>query len=288
MSAIIIDGIQARDARFTLLKERLGTLLHTPTLTIIQVGQRPDSTSYIRGKKKFGDKIGIIISHIQVDEQVTQKELIELIEKCNTDPKINGIILQLPLPLHLDRDAGINAIDPHKDVDALTATNVERWFEGLEDAILPATARGVLELLTHYKIPLFDRRVVIVGRSELVGKPLAAMCMNEGANVTVCHSKTVDLVAETTQADILITAIGKAHFIQAKHVKKGAIVIDVGINTVKGEKLEDEMEGTKLVGDVDFDSVKEIASAISPVPGGVGPMTVLSIFENLVDLCKAV
>lgn len=286
MSATIISGIEARDAHFKTLKERLGTLMHVPTMTIIQIGQRPDSTSFIRGKKRFGDKLGVITNHIEVDESISQPELIELIEKCDKDKNIHGIIVQLPLPLHLDRDTIINTISPHKDVDALTATNVARWLEGVEDAILPATARGVRELLAHYNISLFNAHVVILGRSDLVGKPLAAMCVNEGANVMVCHSKTPDLISETMRADILISAVGKPNLIQAKHVKKGAVVIDVGINTVKGEKLEDEVEGTKLVGDVDFDAVKEIASAISPVPGGVGPMTVLALFENLVDLCK--
>jgi methylenetetrahydrofolate dehydrogenase (NADP+)/methenyltetrahydrofolate cyclohydrolase len=199
----------------------------------------------------------------------------------------------------LDRSAVINAIDPAKDVDALTSTSVAKWQEGRNGnsgrnnsgdgyakCIMPATARGVRELLENYKIDLNGKKVTVVGRSDLVGKPIAAMCRNAGATVTVCHSKTVDLVADTKNADILIVAVGKPKLIGKEHINSRQVVIDVGINTILGEKLDDEIPGKRLVGDVDFEAVKDIVSAISPVPGGVGPMTVLALFENLVDLCR--
>ncbi len=277
MSATLIDGRIVRDIRIANLKERLATLSYIPTLAIIQVGDRPDSTAFIRAKKAFALKIGFKENHIKVDEGISEKELIDIVKSCNIDPAIHGIIVQLPLPLHIERDAIIDAIDPRKDADGLTAINTKRWLEGREDAVMPATARGIRELFRYYNIDLFGKPVTVVGRSMLVGKPIAAMCLNENATVTVCHSKTPHLVEETTKADILIVATGRPGLIQAKHVKRGAVVIDVGI-TRTAENI--------LTGDVDFDSVKDVAGAISPVPGGVGPMTVCALFENLIDLCK--
>ena len=290
MNPRIIDGRAVREALVPALRARVAALISAPTIAIIQVGNRPDSNSYIRGKKLFAQKVGIKETHIQVSEDISQKELIELVRRYNADPSVQGIIVQLPLPLHLDRDTVINAIDPLKDVDALTAVNVQKWLDGSGDALLPATARAVRELLQYYQINIMGKHVVVIGRSDLVGRPIAAMCLNEGATVTVCHSKTPDLIAETKEADILIVAIGKPQYIRAEHIKKGAVVIDVGINTIHGQKLDDEPESAqspkeKLVGDVDFQSVQHLVSAITPVPGGVGPMTVFSLFENLVDLC---
>lgn len=286
MSTLIIDGRAAREALIPELAAQIKSLIKPPTLAIIQVGKLPDSTAFIKAKSAWATKLGVKIKHLALSESVTQAELIAKIKECNADATIQGIILQLPLPITIDRDAAIGAIEPKKDVDALTPYSVERWLEGREDSIIPATARGVKELLEYYKIDLNGKHVVVVGRSMLVGKPIAVFAENQNATVTVCHSKTSDLMAETKQADILIVAAGKPMLIGIDHVKGGAIVIDVGINTVKGEKLEDEIAGRKLVGDVDFEAVKDVASAISPVPGGVGPMTVLGLFENLIDLCK--
>lgn len=286
MSAIILSGLETREALLPGLIERVKNLSYVPTLAIIQIGNRPDSSSFIRAKKNFAKKIGIIEKHIQVTESVSQSELIEIIRECNADKEIKGVIVQLPLPIEIDREAVIDSIDPAKDVDALTAFSVKRWFEGREEAILPATARGIRTLLKHYKIDLFGKKVTVIGRSMLVGKPIITMCLNENATVTVCHSKTPDLVRETSSADVLIVAAGRQGLIGVEHVRDGQVVIDVGINTVKGEKLDDEVEGTKLVGDVDFDLVIAKAGAITPVPGGVGPMTVFSLFENLLDLCE--
>ncbi len=286
MSATILSGLETREALLPGLIERVKNLSYVPTLAIIQVGNRPDSTSFIRAKKNFAKKIGITEKHIQVAETISQSELIEIVRKCNADKGIKGIIVQLPLPIEIDREAVIDTIDPAKDVDALTASSVKRWFEGREEAILPATARGIRTLLKQYKIDLFGKKVTVIGRSMLVGKPIITMCLNENATVTVCHSKTPDLARETSPADVLIVAAGRPGLVGAEHVRNGQVVVDVGINTVRGEKLDDEVEGTKLVGDVDFGPVSAKVGAITPVPGGVGPMTVFSLFENLLDLCE--
>jgi methylenetetrahydrofolate dehydrogenase (NADP+)/methenyltetrahydrofolate cyclohydrolase len=283
---LILDGRAVRESLIPQLRERVAALSKPPKLAIIQVGDRSDSTAFIRGKKALAAKLGIAEKHIQTSADIPQNELIDIIRECNADLEINGIIVQLPLPPAIDRDRVIDAIDPRKDVDALTSANVKRWFEGRADALLPATARGIRTLLAHYKIELFGKKVTVIGRSTLVGKPITTMCLNENATVTVCHSKTPDLAAETKNADIIVVATGHPGLITAKHVHKDQVVIDVGINTVRGEKLDEEVEGDKLVGDVDFASVSKKVAAITPVPGGVGPMTVISIFENLLDLCK--
>jgi len=286
MATMILNGRVIRDACMVDLKARFDGLIRLPTLAIIQVGNNEESNSYIKAKTAFGEKLGVKVRHIKLDEKITQHELIAKVLECNQDEKIKGIIVQLPLPISIDRDAVIEAVLPVKDVDGLTSFNVKRWLEGREDAILPATTRGVKELLQYYKIDLFGKHVVVVGRSMLVGKPIAAFCLNENASVTICHSKTPDLGSYTKRADVLIVAVGRPNLIGINHVREGVVVIDVGINTLKGEKFEDEITGKNMVGDVDFETVKNIASAITPVPGGVGPMTVLGLFENLADLCN--
>jgi len=275
MTAMIIDGRKVRSERMPKLIEKISSFSFVPMLAIIQVGGRADSTSYIRAKKVFAMKIGVNEKHIKLPENISQEKIIEAIEECNKDQNIHGIIVQLPLPEYIDRNLVINSVDPKKDVDALTAVNVEKWQKG--EGILPATARGVRELLDFYNIDLNEKKVTVVGRSELVGRPIALMCQNKGAIVTICHSKTEDLITETKKADIVICAVGKLGLIGAEHVKLGQIIIDVGINR--------KTDGT-LAGDVDFESVKNIVSAITPVPGGVGQMTVLALFENLADLCS--
>lgn len=272
----IIDGKKTREELLPNLAEKVRGLSFVPKLAIIQVGDRPDSTAFIRAKKAFATKIGITETHIQLKESVSQEELIKTILKCNEDKSIHGIIIQLPLPLHIDRSKVIDTIDPKKDADGLTATNVKGWLEGRGDSIMPATARGIRELLKHNNIELFGKRVTVVGRSMLVGKPIAAMCLNENATLHICHSKTMNLADETKFGDIIIVAVGKPGLITSSHVRAGQIVIDVGIS----RNLDGELSG-----DVDFESVSHIVEAITPVPGGVGPMTVFCLFENLVDLC---
>ncbi len=272
LSPKILSGIDAREARLPRLIGALKKIKPMPGLAIIQVGDRADSTSYIKAKMAFAEKVGINARHIHLVESVSQETLIGEIKKLNSDPSVKGIIVQLPLPAQIDRDIVINTIEPCKDIDGLTSTQVVRLSEGRPNAIVPATARGVMDLLDYYKIDVNGKRVTVIGRSALVGKPLAQLFKNAGSIVTVAHSKTVDLVAETSSADILVVAVGKANLITARHVKPGQIIIDIGR-------------------DVDFEAVKTIigsTGAITPGIGGVGPMTVLALFENLADVCKPV
>lgn len=287
MSATILDGRKIRDEAIIELAKSFAVLGFVPVLTIIQVGNREDTNAYIRAKKLFAEKVGVKVKHLQLDENISQSEIIEIIYKENNDTDVKGIIVQLPLPISMDREVVIDNIDPKKDVDAITSHNVKSWTKGDKQALLPATARGVRTLLRYYNIDLSGKKVVVIGRSALVGKPIACMCSNEKAIVTVCHSKTLDLAKETLNADILISAVGKVKLITKDHVKAGQIVVDVGINTVEDEKFYEDDGSTskrKIVGDVDFEQVSKIVQAISPVPGGVGPLTVLSLFQNLLDL----
>ncbi len=263
---ILIDGRKAREYYLPILKEKISKLNTVPCLVIIQVGNRADSDAFIKAKKSFAKKIGAREIHVQFGNDVKQEEVIESIHKYNMDSSVHGIIVQLPLPEHLNADEIIQSIDPKKDVDGLT----------LDTKYTPATARGVLELLTYYQISLKEKKVIVMGRSKLVGTPIALMCRKEGAMVTVCHSETENIPEKAKEADILIVAIGKPKFVDERYVKNESIVIDVGIT----RHLE---EG--LVGDVNFEKVKDIVSMITPVPGGVGQMTVLALFENLVDSC---
>ncbi len=277
MPATILSGLTARDSSIPKLIEKIRALSYVPQLAIIQVGDRPDSVAYIKAKMTFAKKIGVGIKLVHLAENTTQAEVLEVIKKYNSDSAIQGIIIQLPLPAHIDRTVVIETIDPKKDVDGLTSTNYNKLLAGDSSAIIPATARGVQELFNYYKINLTGKKVAVVGRSRLVGAPIAVLCKNAGAEVIVCHSKTPDLAHETKKADIVIVAVGKPKLIGADHIKKDSIVIDIGIS---------KMHDSSLKGDVDFEAIKDVASAISPVPGGVGPMTVLGLFENVIDACK--
>lgn len=277
MSANILSGKVVRDSLLTGLVESVNKLYKRPRLAIVQVGNRPDSTTFIKAKKVFAQQIGIEIEHFSYKEDILESDLINEIQKMNGDERITGIIVQLPLPTSLNRENIINAIDSKKDADGLTARNVERLYNGSNQGIIPATARGIKELLDFYKIDLFEKNVVMVGRSSLVGRPVSQMCLNENATVTICHSKTVDLPEITKSANVLIVAIGKPNFIDSKYVREGQIVIDIGISKTDNG----------VCGDVNLESVKDIVKAITPVPGGVGPMTVLGLFQNVVDLSRA-
>lgn len=268
---ILLDGKKAREHYTDLLKERISKLSFSPCIAIIQVGNRPDSDAFIKGKKVFAEKIGAKEKHIQFDENISQEELIECVKKCNADGKVQGIIVQLPLPAHLNPDEIINAIEPMKDIDGLTP----------KTTFTAATARGIRELLDFYAVDLAGKKVTVLGRSKLVGTPIAEMCMKNGAEVTVCHSATENIPDKTKTADIVIVAIGKPKLIDDTYFSKGQIVVDVGI-TREGDV---ENRTNRLVGDVDFEKVKDVVTMLSPVPGGVGQMTVLALFENLVDAC---
>ena len=276
--AKILDGRVVRNKIAQKLKTLNSKLKTRPKLVIIQVGDLPQSNTYIRQKILFGQKIGAVVNHVKLDKNVGEQKLRTMISKLNTDPSVNGIIIQMPIPKHLDRDKIIDAIVPEKDVDGLTSTNLKLLWEDRQEGYTPATTAGILTLLRYHNIAIAGKHVVVVGRSSLVGKPTALAFLNRDATVTVCHSQTKNLKAETKKADILVVAVGKPNLITKDHVSRGQVVIDVGINIAEVEPPQ-----KKLVGDVDFEKVSKIVAAITPVPGGVGPMTVASLYENLLE-----
>jgi len=273
MSATLLDGRKVASELIESLKPKVKEL--DPKLVIVQVGEDPASESYIKQKVKSCDAVGMRHDHKKLSEKTTLEELMSIINELNSDDDVTGFIVQLPLPSHLQPHVPkiIRAIDPKKDVDGFCAYNLGKTFLSKEfENLLPATPAGIISILEHYKIDVAGKDVVIVGRSNTVGKPLAVMLMNRDATVTVCHSRTKELGLRTKEADILIVAVGKPKFVTADMVKKGAVVIDVGINRVDG----------KLVGDTDFVEIAKKTSAITPVPGGVGPVTVACLIQNVV------
>lgn len=262
------------------LSGRIAALPRKPRLVIVQVAASAASAAYVRQKLIFGEKIGCEVVLKTYPKTIEQVELEKEVAALSADPGNHGIIVQLPLPGGLDPFPVIEAITPAKDVDGLTATNLKNLSAGKEGHA-PATPSGILALLDRYGIPIEGKRATVVGRSQLVGKPLALMLLNRGATVTICHRKTTDLAAETTRADILVVAAGSPGLIGREYVAGGQTVVDVGITVV------DDGGKRKLCGDVDFEAVADVVSAITTVPGGVGPMTVLFLFENLYKACKA-
>lgn len=247
-----------------------------PGLAVIIVGDDPASRVYVNNKKKACEAVGFISREYALPATTTQEELLSLVEKLNNDKEINGILCQLPLPKGLDEKAVIEAISPIKDVDAFHAINVGKIMIGDYD-FLPCTPAGVMEMLHSYKIPVEGKKCVVIGRSNIVGKPMAMLLLHENGTVTITHSRTKNLAEVTREADILVAAIGKPKFVTADMVKEGAVVIDVGM---------DRDENGKLCGDVDFENVKDKCSAITPVPGGVGPMTIAVLMKNTLKACK--
>ena len=241
-----------------------------PGLAVVIVGENPASQVYVRNKKKACEDVGFYSVVIEMPEETTEVELLTKIDELKRDARIHGILVQLPLPKHLDEKAVIAAIPPEKDVDAFHVVNAGRIMLGDYD-FLPCTPAGIMKMLAHEGIDPTGKECVVVGRSNIVGKPMAMLLLQANGTVTVCHSKTADLAAVTRRADILVVAIGKADFITGDMIKPGAVVIDVGMNR--------RADG-KLTGDVDFSSASEVASAITPVPGGVGPMTITMLLEN--------
>lgn len=273
---ILLSGIQVRDELKKQLAEKVVSLKNMPRLVILQMGDNQESNLYIGQKKKFGEELGTVVEHKKLPDDIKEDEVVAVIQSYNKDNKVGGIIVQLPMPKHLNQSKILNAIDIKKDVDGMGSGQIGFLYSGDKNAIVPATARGVVSLLDFYKINLESKNVVIVGRSNLVGRPVAQMCLNRNATVTICHSHTQNLESITKTADILIVACGKMRFIDSSYVKEGQVVVDVGIHRTE----------VGICGDVDFESVKNIVSAISPVPGGVGPLTVVSLFQNLVDAWK--
>ena len=289
MSAKIIDGKQvAADMRVELKAEvaELSKQGIVPGLGVILVGEDPASQSYVSAKEKACAEAGIYSDDNRLPSETTQNELIALVEKMNKDPRIHGILVQLPLPKHIDESAVIGAISPDKDVDGFTPGNVGRLVIG-EECFLPCTPHGVVQLLARSGVEIAGAHAVVVGRSNIVGKPIANILLqkkkNANATVTICHTGTKDMAAFTRQADILIVAAGWPNTVTADMVKDGAAVIDVGVNRVEDASKK---RGYRLVGDVDFEGVKEKASVITPVPGGVGPMTITMLMVNTVESAK--
>ena len=283
---ILLDGKKVRDALSADIGQRIQKLSVVPCLAIIQVGHREDSNLYVAQKIKTGEALGFSVTVRNFEDSASEEEITQHIQILNQDKKVHGIIVQLPLPASLDATRLIETIAVSKDVDGLTSVNVKKLVSGSKRGITPATARGVLSLLDFYDISVTGKNVVVVGRSALVGKPIALSLLTRDATVTVCHSKTQDLKRQTTKADILIVATGHPKLITKDHVSKGQVVVDVGINLVSGKALEEEIPEKKLVGDVDFDSVKDIVEMISPVPGGVGPLTVISLLQNVLEVAE--
>jgi len=289
MTAKIIDGKQvAADIRAELkaVVARLKEQGVVPGLGVILVGDDPASNSYVTAKERTCEELGIYSDDNRLPAETPQAELMQLIDKMNADPKINGILVQLPLPKHMNESEVLFAIDPAKDVDGFHPVSVGKMVVG-EDAFLSCTPHGVLHLLLRSGVKLEGAHVVIVGRSNIVGKPLANMLIQKSptgnATVTVCHTRTKNLADHTRQADILVAAAGRPNTITADMVKDGAVVVDVGVNRVEDATKK---RGYRLVGDVDFEAVKEKASQITPVPGGVGPMTITMLMYNTVESAK--
>ncbi len=272
VSQAVYKDLQTRTEAF------VQTYGFAPCLAVVLVGNDPASQSYVKSKKKACLSLGFGHQDYVLAENCTQEELLTVVRSLNADPTVHGILVQLPLPAHMDSEAVIETIDQHKDVDGFHPMSVGKLLIGLP-TFVSCTPLGVLTMLDHYKIETSGKHVVIVGRSNIVGKPLAALLMQKGrdATVTVCHSRTVGLASITMTADILIAAIGKPLFIQPSMVKEGAVVIDVGINRVEDPSAK---RGYRLVGDVDYDKVSSHCSFITPVPGGVGVMTIAMLMKN--------
>lgn len=255
------------------LKEQYGI---TPGLAVVIVGDDPASRVYVNNKKKACEFVGFKSEEFSLPAETTQEELLNLVKTLNEKKDINGILVQLPLPEHLDDKAVIEAIDPLKDVDAFHAVNVGKIMLGEYD-FMPCTPAGVMEMLHSYNIPVNGKNCVVIGRSNIVGKPMSMLFLHENGTVTICHSRTQNLAEICSKADILVAAVGKPKFVTADMVKEGAVVIDVGM---------DRDENGKLCGDVDFENVKDKCSYITPVPGGVGPMTVATLMKNTLKAAK--
>ena len=280
--AEIIDGkLVSSVVRSKIAEEILDFRNNTgivPGLAVVIVGDNPASMVYVRNKKKACEQVGINSYEIALPADISEADLLERVIQLNNDESVHGILVQLPLPAHINEETIINAIDPKKDVDAFHPSNVGRIMIG-NYSFLPCTPAGIMDLLDYYNISISGKKCVVLGRSNIVGKPMAHLLLEKNGTVTVCHSRTADLKEETKNADILVVAIGKPEFVTADMVKDGAVVIDVGINRT---------EDGKLVGDVDFAGASNVASYITPVPGGVGPMTITTLLKNTLTAAKTI
>ena len=270
---ILLDGkklsLKLKDELKLKTKEYIDIYNIIPKLVIIMVGNNPASQIYVRNKIKSATYCGIKAEVINLEESITNEELINVVEKLNIDNSVHGIIVQLPLPKHINEEMIINTVKAEKDVDGFGIINKGKLFSGI-NCLVSATPSGIMKLLKEYNIDLTGKNAVVIGRSNIVGKPMSMLLLNANATVTITHSKTKNLSEITKNADIIIAAVGKANFVTSDMVKEGVVIIDVGIN-----RIDD-----KIYGDVDFENVKEKASYITPVPGGVGPLTIVSLLEN--------
>ncbi len=255
--------------------ERLKGEGHSPSLSVIVVGNNPSTMVYFKNMSHKGVELGFYVELRKIDETVAQAEVLDLIQKLNQSPEVDGILVGLPLPKEYDVDAVLHAISPDKDVDAFHPFNMGQLMTG-KPRFIPATARSIIALLENYGVRIQGAHAVVVGRSNIVGKPVASLLLQRDATVTICHSKSVDLAKYTRDADILVVSMGRPKAITADYVKEGAVVVDVGINDVGG----------KIVGDVDFDAVRPKASLVTPVPGGVGVLTTLMLFDNVLKAAR--
>lgn len=282
MSAVRMDGKGLSAKIRGQLKERVAAFEaehgYVPGLTVILVGEDPASQIYVRNKERGCNEAGMASDVIRLPAQTTQEELLALIEKLNRDDKVHGILVQLPLPKGIDELSVLRTIDPAKDVDGFHVVNAGKLFIG-EKALVACTPKGIMRLLEEYEIDLEGKNAVVVGRSNIVGKPISMLLLQRNATVTICHSRTKNLKDICRGADVLVAAVGKANLITGDMVKPGAVVIDVGMNRLP--------ESKKVVGDVDFESVEPVAGYITPVPGGVGPMTIAMLLENTLEAAKA-
>ncbi len=284
MSAILIDGKKIAEEIRAELTRKIATLAGrgvVPGLAVILVGDNPASVSYVTGKEKACAEIGIQSFETRFPEDVSEARLLDKIAECNRDPSVHGILIQLPLPGHIDERRVIGAIDPAKDVDGFTPINLGRMLLE-EPCYVPCTPLGIIEMLTRSDVPLNGANAVVVGRSNIVGKPLANLLIRKSINatVTVCHTGTKDLASKVKAADIVIACAGRPGLVSADMIKPGACVIDVGVNRVPDATKK---KGYRLCGDVDFDAIEKIAGWITPVPGGVGPMTITMLLSNTID-----
>ncbi|MCD8500432.1 MAG: bifunctional methylenetetrahydrofolate dehydrogenase/methenyltetrahydrofolate cyclohydrolase FolD [Bacillaceae bacterium] len=279
MSAQIISGKELAQEKRSKMTEEVTQLSKqgvTPGLAVILVGNDPASQSYVKAKQKACEEVGIYSSLYKMDESCTEQELLTKIAELNNDERIHGILVQLPLPNQISEKAVIESIDPKKDVDGFHPINIGKMMVG-EETFLPCTPFGIVEMVKSKGISIEGKHVVVIGRSNIVGKPVGQLFLNENATVTYCHSRTKNMKEITLQADILIVAVGKANFIDATYIKDGCVVIDVGVN---------RLDNGKLCGDVKFEETKQKASFITPVPGGVGPMTITMLLFNTIESAK--
>nr|MDP8982715.1 bifunctional methylenetetrahydrofolate dehydrogenase/methenyltetrahydrofolate cyclohydrolase FolD [Acidobacteriota bacterium] len=273
MPATVLDGKRIRDQILSELKPRVALLRRPPGLAVVLVGHDPASEIYVRGKIKASADLGIYSEKITPDDSISTGDLLGIVEGLNQRPEIDGILVQMPLPPQVDSHRVLLSIDPRKDVDGFHPLNVGNLVAGIP-GLRPCTPSGILELLKRYQIPIAGRRAVVVGRSDIVGKPMAILLLHENATVTICHSKTANLSEECRRADILVAAIGRSRLVTADFIQPGATVIDVGMN-----RLADG----KVTGDVDPEAAQRIAGAYTPVPGGVGPLTIAMLMTNTVQ-----